>query len=176
MNAWPHTRRGGHLATAVARAESWLLEPAAPRVSAPNPAPPPRPVVVVRGLARGCGATTLARVLAVALARGDPVGAAVVIGGLQGAGPRIAAPAAARAGRMLADLGCGSVRPAGRVCLVADAELLPAIVARRSWPVVVDVARLRGGGVTVHVRVPLVLRRWRSPVTVAASSSFGSSR
>src|SRR5438270_102317 len=74
------------------------------------------------------------------LARRDPVGAAVVIGGLQGAGPRIAAPAAARAGRMLADLGCGSVRPAGRVCLVADAELLPAIVARRSWPVVVDVA------------------------------------
>jgi pilus assembly protein CpaE len=33
--------------------------------------------------------------------------------------------------------------------------------------------RRREGGVRVEVRVPLVLRRWRSPVAVAASSSFG---
>ena len=59
------------------------------------------------------------------------MGVAVVVGGPQGAGPRIAAPAAIRAGRALTDLGCESVRPAGRVCLVGDAELLPAIVARR---------------------------------------------
>jgi hypothetical protein len=35
------------------------------------------------------------------------------------------------------------------------------------------VRRRREGGVRVEVRVPLVLRRWRSPVAVAASSSFG---
>jgi hypothetical protein len=140
VNAWSDARRGGLLATAVARAESWLLEPAAPRAAAQNPAPPPRPVAVVRGLARGCGASTIARVLAGALARGDPVGAAVVMGGPGGAGPRIAAPAAVRAGRMLTGLGCESVRPAGRVCLAADSELLPAIVASRAWPVVIDVA------------------------------------
>ena len=140
MNAWPHPRGRGLFETALARAEAWLLEPAAPRAAAPSPAPPPRPVVVVRGLARGCGASTVARVLAVALARGDPGGAAVVVGGPQGAGPRIAAPAAVRASRTLTELGCESLRPAGRVCLVSDSELLPAIVARRTWPVVIDVA------------------------------------
>jgi hypothetical protein len=147
----------------LARAEAWLLEPAAPRAPAPTPAPPPRPVVVVRGLARGCGASTVARVLAVALARGDPAGAAVVVGGPQGAGPRIAVPAAVRAGRMLMDLGCGTVRPAGRVCLVADSELVPAIVARRAWPVVIDVAHashpaegLGAADVAVVVASPVV--------------------
>ena len=39
-----------------------------------------------------------------------------------------------------------------------------------------DVDRRKTGGVTVHVRVPLVLHSWRSPVSVAASSSFGGSR
>jgi hypothetical protein len=39
-----------------------------------------------------------------------------------------------------------------------------------------DVSRRHGGGVTVHVRVPLVVRRWHGPVSVAASSSFGGSR
>jgi hypothetical protein len=36
-----------------------------------------------------------------------------------------------------------------------------------------DVKRRHAGGVTVHVRVPLVLRRWHGPVSVAATSSFG---
>jgi hypothetical protein len=35
------------------------------------------------------------------------------------------------------------------------------------------VRRRREGGVRVEVRVPFVLRRWSSPVAVAASSSFG---
>jgi hypothetical protein len=33
--------------------------------------------------------------------------------------------------------------------------------------------RRREGGVRVAVRVPFVLRRWRSPVVVSAGSSFG---
>jgi hypothetical protein len=37
------------------------------------------------------------------------------------------------------------------------------------------VERRRGGGVRVHVRVPLLLRRWRSPLRVQASASLGES-
>src|SRR5207244_264538 len=115
-------------------------ERAARQAGAPTAPPRALRVLVVLGLACGCGASTVARVLAVALARGDPGGAAVVVGGPQGAGPRIAAPAAVRASRTLTELGCESLRPAGRVCLVSDSELLPVIVARRTWPVVIDVA------------------------------------
>ncbi len=39
-----------------------------------------------------------------------------------------------------------------------------------------DVSRRHAGGVVVRVRVPLVVRRWRSPVSVSATSSFGRSR
>src|SRR3989442_1615521 len=73
VNAWPHARGGGLLATALARAEAWLLEPAAPRAAAPSPAPPPRPVVVGRGLARGGGASPGAPGPAGALAAGRRV-------------------------------------------------------------------------------------------------------
>ena len=38
------------------------------------------------------------------------------------------------------------------------------------------VERPKQGGVRVEVRVPILLRRWRSPVTVAASSSLGGRR
>jgi hypothetical protein len=36
-----------------------------------------------------------------------------------------------------------------------------------------EVKRLKDGGVRVSVRVPLLLRRWRGPVRVAATSSLG---
>jgi hypothetical protein len=151
------------VASALARAEAWLLEPPAPRASTSQPAPPARAVVVVRGLARGCGASTVARGLAAALAGDDPSGAAVVVGGPPGAGPRIATPAAIRAGRSLVDLGCAGVRPTGRVCLVGDAGPLAAILARRAWPVVVDVAHasppaegLGGAHLVVLVASPAV--------------------
>ena len=38
------------------------------------------------------------------------------------------------------------------------------------------VERVREGGVRVSVRLPLLLRRWRTPVRVAASSSLGRAR
>ena len=38
------------------------------------------------------------------------------------------------------------------------------------------IRRRRQGGVRVEVRVPLVVRRWRSPVAVSATSSFGDPR
>ena len=39
-----------------------------------------------------------------------------------------------------------------------------------------EVRRLREGGVRVSVLVPLLLRRWRAPVRVAATSSLGRER
>lgn len=49
--------------------------------------------------------------------------------------------------------------------------------ARSSLPLSMEkdleVRRLREGGVKVSVRVPLLLRRWRAPVRVAAISSLG---
>jgi pilus assembly protein CpaE len=38
------------------------------------------------------------------------------------------------------------------------------------------VRRRREGGVRVELRVPFVLRHWRSPVRVSATSSFGGPR
>lgn len=49
--------------------------------------------------------------------------------------------------------------------------------ARSALPVALErglrVERLPGGGVRVRVRVPLLLARWSSPVTVGATSSLG---
>jgi hypothetical protein len=141
MNAWSQSGAGGGLlAAALARAEAWLLDPPAPRAPMPPPAPPPRPVVAVRGLARGCGASTVARALAAVLARGDPGGAAVLVGGPAGTGPRIAGPAALRVARALAVAGCDHVRASGRVCLVGHGEPLTAVASASACPVVVDVA------------------------------------
>ena len=39
-----------------------------------------------------------------------------------------------------------------------------------------EVRRLREGGVRVSVLVPLLLRRWRAPVRVAATSALGRER
>jgi pilus assembly protein CpaE len=39
-----------------------------------------------------------------------------------------------------------------------------------------EVKRLKEGGVRVSVRVPLLLRRWRTPIRVAAVSSLGRER
>ena len=43
----------------------------------------------------------------------------------------------------------------------------------RSMEAGLEVRRLREGGVRVSVRVPLLLRRWRGPMRVAATSSLG---
>jgi pilus assembly protein CpaE len=39
-----------------------------------------------------------------------------------------------------------------------------------------EVDRRRGGGVRVSVRVPVLARSWRSPLSLAASTSFGGKR
>ena len=46
----------------------------------------------------------------------------------------------------------------------------------RSMEPDLEVRRLREGGVRVSVLVPLLLRRWRAPVRVAATSALGRER
>ena len=116
MRAHSVGRRPGVAAELLARAEAWLLEPAAPQ---PVPRPlvlPPRPVVAAVGLRPGCGTTTVARALAASLASRDPVGAAVVAGSAEV--PPFA-PSVRAASRLAAQLGSsgGSATAAGRLCL-----------------------------------------------------------
>lgn len=64
--------------------------------------------------------------------------------------------------------------------VAARAELVgrdPGAAARSALPQALrrglDVERRPAGGVRVSVRVPLLVRGWRSPVRVAATSSLG---
>ena len=54
----------------------------------------------------------------------------------------------------------------------------PGAAARSALPVALErgleVERPREGGVRVRVHVPLLLHRWRGPITVGATSSLGS--
>jgi hypothetical protein len=130
------------------RASDWLVEPldAAHEgdvlivpAEPVEPAPPRRqPLAAVVGLARRCGATTIARALAIELADRE-LGAAVV------ASPQTPAvvglgtsPAAARLAEILPSL--SSVRAAGRLCLTVyedPAELGAA--TRTVAPAVIEV-------------------------------------
>ena len=83
--------RGGLLATALARVEDFLLEPAEPRLEESPASSLRRPVVAVFGLARHCGATTVARALAAELAARD-AGAAAVSSPMPAAGIPLASP------------------------------------------------------------------------------------
>lgn len=56
----------------------------------------------------------------------------------------------------------------GRDVSAAARSTLP-----RSMEEGLEVRRLRDGGVRVSVRVPLLLRHWRGPVRLAATSSLG---
>jgi hypothetical protein len=56
----------------------------------------------------------------------------------------------------------------GRDVAAAARSALPGSMERE-----LEVRRLREGGVRVSVAVPLLLRRWRTPVRVGATSSLG---
>jgi hypothetical protein len=138
VTAWPEPRRRGGFLTAVAAcAERWLLEPAEPRPRAVEPEPGVRPVVAVIGLAPRCGATTLARALAIELARRDRGGTALVSAGTRMAGTPLATAAARRLARALPP---GSGAAAGRLCLIDPAEpALRELALSRPVPLVLDV-------------------------------------
>jgi hypothetical protein len=138
MNACSEARHGeGFFAIAVARAERWLLEPPPPRPRATEPAPEVRPVVAVVGLGPRCGATTVARALAVELARRDRSGAALVSATVRGPSPALATAAARRLARGLPR---DVATAAGRLCLLdPDDPAVRELVYTRPAPLVLDV-------------------------------------
>jgi hypothetical protein len=136
--AWSESRRrGGFLAAVAARAERWLLEPASPHPRAADPEPEVRPVVAIIGLGPRCGATTIARALAVDLARRDRCTAAIVSAAGRGPAPAVATAAARRLTRALPP---GAAAAAGRLCLVdPDAPSVRELASSRPAPLVLDV-------------------------------------
>jgi hypothetical protein len=137
VTAWPEARRGGFLAAAAAHAERWLLEPAEPRPCAAEPEPGVRPVVAVIALAPRCGTTTVARALAIELARRDRSGAAIVSAGSRGPATPLATAAARRLARALPP---ASAAAAGRLCLIDPVEpALRELALSRPAPLVLDV-------------------------------------
>jgi hypothetical protein len=71
----------------------------------------------------------------------------------------------------------GAARAAARAETVGSS---PERAARSALPDSMErglaVERLRAGGVRVRIRMPVLLRRWRSPVTMSAVSSLGRER
>jgi hypothetical protein len=149
--------RRGLLAAALARVEDFLLEPAEPaREDSPGPNLR-RPVIAVFGLARRCGATTVARALAAELAARDG-GAAAVSSPASAAGIPLASPAAARLAKAMADLPHARTRAVGRLCLVegpSPVELVDA--ARLLAPLVLDAGSEQVGGAAAAVADHVVL-------------------
>lgn len=141
MTAWPEARGGGSgrgfVAAVAARAERWLLDPAPPGPRPAEPGTDDRLVVAVIGLAPRCGTTTLARALAVELAKRDHSGAAIVTASSRGAGPALATAAARRLARALPP---DVAAAAGRLCLVdPDDPSVRELAASRPAPLVLDV-------------------------------------
>jgi hypothetical protein len=141
-------RRRGLLATAAAAVESFLLEPAEPRLALdPSVPPAQRPVICVFGLARGCGATVVARALAAELATRDPAGAAAVCCEAHPAGIPLATHAATRLARALEDVPGAAPRAVGRLCLVSGADPIAlSDTARYFAPLVIDAGSSALGG------------------------------
>jgi hypothetical protein len=142
MTAWPEARGGGRfLAAVAARAERWLIEPAPARPRAVEPDPAVRPVIAMIGLGPRCGTTTLARALAIELARRDRAGAALVSASVRGPAPALATAAARRLARALPP---ESAAAAGRLCLLdPDDPALRELAAHRPAPLVLDVGHGR---------------------------------
>ena len=143
----------GLLASAAAAVEAFFLEPvdADPAAEASRP-PEQRPVVCVFGLARGCGATVVARALAAELAARDPSGAAAVSCDARPAGIPLATHAATRLARTLEDVPGAAPRAIGRLCLVGGADALRlSDTARHHAPLVIDAGSDALGGAPAAV-------------------------
>ena len=150
LSAIGHARDGsrGFLASAAAALESFFLEPAAPPPASDAVEPLKlRPVVCVFGLARGCGATVVARALAAELAVRDPSGAAAVSCQTSPAGIPLSTRPAMRLARLLEDVPGASPRAVGRLCLVGGADPLRLLdTARHHAPLVIDAGSDALGG------------------------------
>jgi hypothetical protein len=149
----------GPLATALAAASAWLLEPAEPaRVPALITSAPPRSVIAVFGLARGCGATVVARALAAELASRDAHGAAAVHCEARAAGIPLATQSAKRLARQLSDVPGARTRAVGRLCLIGGADPgALAETARHVAPLVLDAGTTSLGGVPAAIADEMIV-------------------
>lgn len=149
-DAWAGRR--GLVASAAAALESFLLEPVAPPASEAGEPLELRPVVCVFGIARGCGATVVARALAAELALRDPDGAAALACDTRPGGIPLATDAASRLARVLEDVPGSFPRAVGRLCLVGGADPLRlADTARHHAPLVIDAGSEALGGAPASV-------------------------
>lgn len=153
-------RAQGVLGRTVSAAGAWLVEPAVTTPESLRAAPaPPRPVIAVFGLARGCGVSVVARALAAELARRDSNGAAAVHCDARAAGIPLATPAASQLARTLSELPGTDTRAVGRLCLVGGGERMAVSQATRELaPLIVDAgsAALGGAPAALADRVLLV--------------------
>jgi hypothetical protein len=150
MTVTPAFRGRRLMATALAKAEAFLLEPIE---TAARPAPITlRPVVAVVALAPGCGTTTVARAVAVELAARDDARAALVSGSAAGASLAIAGGAAARLAKAVGEGAGERVRAAGRLCLVEGGDQAGlAGAVRHLAPLVIDVGHGELAGVAASL-------------------------
>jgi hypothetical protein len=159
--------RHGLLASAASALESFFLEPVEPMPASDAGEPlEQRPVVAVFGLARGCGATVVARALAAELAVRDSTGAAAVLCEAPPGGIPLATHAATGLARVLEDLPGAAPRAVGRLCLVGGADPLRlSDTARHHAPLVIDAGSEGLGGVPASVadRVVLVTKQEVEP-------------
>jgi hypothetical protein len=152
-------RRAGALAGAASAVSGWLIEPAAPApVTTNDGVAGTRPVVAVFGLARRCGASTVARALAAELAARDAGGAAAVACIAAPVGVPLASRPATALARVLADVPGATTRAVGRLCLVGGAEPLAlSDTARQHAPFVLDAGSAAVGGAPAAVADRIVL-------------------
>ncbi len=151
--------RRGALAGVATAVGGWLVEPASPaRAGAAGRASGARPVVVVFGLGRACGASTVARGLAAELASRDADGAAAVACTAAPIGMPLASRPAVALARLLADVPGATTRAVGRLCLVGGAEPLTlSDTARHHAPLVLDAGSAAVGGASAAVADRIVL-------------------
>lgn len=140
MSGFAAPRRGGLVATTLARVEEWLLDPVE-QVDAPPAAPPAQPpIVAVVPLAPRCGGTTVARGLAATFATRATLGAAIVCGPSGSVSLALSTAGATRLARAVGDFVDAPHRVSGRLCLVeADARIARAAALRNQSALVVEV-------------------------------------
>ncbi len=156
-------RRGhGLVATALAGAQAWLIDPVEHATAEPGFVLPAdeetTEVVAVYGLSPGCGASMVARALGAELAARHPAGAAAVTCESLPGAASIATSPATRLARGLVRVQAEDMRPAGRLCLVMGADPLAlADLARGLAPVVLDAGSSSLGGREAAVAATVVL-------------------
>jgi hypothetical protein len=140
MSGFTAARHGGMVATALARVEEWILDPAETLDAAPAPPASGPPIVAVVPLAPRCGSTTVARGLAATFATRSTLGAAIVCGSSGSVALALSTPGATRLGRSVGDWIDAPHRVSGRLCLVeGDARIARAAALRSDCALVVDV-------------------------------------